>query len=522
MTVSTTTNKVSFAGNGVTTVFAFAVKFFLDSDVRVILRTDSDGTEVLQVLTTDYTLTGAGDDDGGNVTMIVAPPSGKTLVIKRDVPSTQLTKFVENDKHPADAVEDQYDKNIMVIQELEEKLTRAAIFPETFAGTPIAMPEPVASTFLGWNAAADKLVNSAVLASPAISFPAGNGILVKDSATSAIARSIAAIANEAVITNADGTGGNPTVGIFAQSKPMAVNIGLAAATTTTANDSIKITGANGSALSASNPGYVLLPSVTSGQLTPFTITADVTILLTGAHWGLGTFGNQTDYPLSVYALNNDGTLTFGVATLSGMRLFLGTDDSITPTDINLIDEILVKAVLTADAQALEVGWFKANFDDTGGAAEDLWAVQTADGDLNLGPCPSISKLWTPDGTWTTNTTYKGSWAKNGHFLIGDVDVSLAGTPTSASFSWNVPSGLTIDSAKLANNNASNIGDAYLGDTGTAANRTGGLLRPDVGDATIVEVLAEGADFVSELIPFTWASGDTMHMKFRFPIVGWDV
>jgi len=176
------------------------------------------------------------------------------------------------------------------------------------------------------------------------------------------------------------------------------NIGLAAATTTTANDSIKITGST-AALSATNPGYVVIADVTSGLLKTFEVTSDVTIDLTGAHWGIGTTGDITDAILRVLALNNNGSLVWGIAYQGGRQIILDTLDSATGTDINLPEEVLVNSVLSADAQALETGWFKANFDDTGGASEDIWAVQSADGDLNLGSA---------DGQWQPfNTTFTG-------------------------------------------------------------------------------------------------------------------
>ena len=162
------------------------------------------------------------------------------------------------------------------------------------------------------------------------------------------------------------------------------NIGFVAATTTNANDSIKVTGANGTALSTTNPGYVRMLSATSGLVTTFTVTADVTILLTGAHWGFGTKGDLTSQALSVLAINSAGTLRWGVALHGGVSVVLDADDSATPTDINLWDEVLVSAALTADSYALHLGHFFASFDDTGGAAEDLWAVASGVGSIVLG------------------------------------------------------------------------------------------------------------------------------------------
>ena len=85
MTVSSTTVKNSYSGNG-STVFAYTFKIFADSDLQVIIRS-STGTETTKTITTHYTVSGAGDASGGNVTFTSGntPASGETVVIRRAV-----------------------------------------------------------------------------------------------------------------------------------------------------------------------------------------------------------------------------------------------------------------------------------------------------------------------------------------------------------------------------------------------------------------------------------------------------
>ena len=68
MTVSSTTTKNSYSGNGSTTVFAYGFKVFDEDDLTVILRTDATGAEAVQSITTHYTVSGVGAASGGNVT----------------------------------------------------------------------------------------------------------------------------------------------------------------------------------------------------------------------------------------------------------------------------------------------------------------------------------------------------------------------------------------------------------------------------------------------------------------------
>ena len=60
MTVSSTTTRNSYSGDGSTTVFAYGFKIFDDDDITVIVRTNATGAESVQTKTTDYTVSGVG------------------------------------------------------------------------------------------------------------------------------------------------------------------------------------------------------------------------------------------------------------------------------------------------------------------------------------------------------------------------------------------------------------------------------------------------------------------------------
>lgn len=125
MTVSSTTTKDSYSGNGSTTVFAYTFKIFDEDDITVILRDDATGSETTQTLTTNYTLSGVGNTGGGNVTFVTAPATGKTVVLLRSTARTQATDYTPNDPFPAESHEEALDKLTFIAQELEEELGRA-------------------------------------------------------------------------------------------------------------------------------------------------------------------------------------------------------------------------------------------------------------------------------------------------------------------------------------------------------------------------------------------------------------
>jgi hypothetical protein len=142
MTVSSTTNKVSYSGNGSTTVFAYTFKIFADADLKVFIRS-SAGVETLKTLTTHYTVSNAGNASGGNVTFTTGntPASGETVVIQRELALTQGTDYVENDPFPAESHEDALDRLTFITQQQQEEIDRAikASVTNTISSTEFAI-----------------------------------------------------------------------------------------------------------------------------------------------------------------------------------------------------------------------------------------------------------------------------------------------------------------------------------------------------------------------------------------------
>ncbi len=186
------------------------------------------------------------------------------------------------------------------------------------------------------------------------------------------------------VTNLAGTGAN-----------FMSNVGLFSATTTNTRDSVKISSRTGTALSSTNPAYIVMPSTaTAGALIIGTFISDVTILLTGATWGAGGLGDLTGALLRVLCINDNATMRFGVALLGGRTTVLTTDTNATQASVNLPEEILCNAAIgSASNRCREIGYVRADFDDTGGAAEDLWTIQSGLNDIVVGQ--SCDGLWQP-------------------------------------------------------------------------------------------------------------------------------
>jgi hypothetical protein len=120
MSVQNDTSRVSYVGNNSTsTEYPVGFYFFADADL-VVTVTDVDGVDSILVLDTDYSVTGAGDADGGAVvTDGGAIPATSTVTIARTLAATQLTEYQDAGKFPASSHELALDKLTMLVQELK-------------------------------------------------------------------------------------------------------------------------------------------------------------------------------------------------------------------------------------------------------------------------------------------------------------------------------------------------------------------------------------------------------------------
>jgi hypothetical protein len=142
MTLSTTASRVSYSANGATASFAFAFKIWASSNLKVYLRDTTTLTDTVQTLGVDYTIDAVTFPNAGNVVFAVAPPSGRTVVILRDLPLTQELDLVASGAFAAENVEAQLDKLAAEIQGLREMIARTPRFAVGSSLVDVQFPEP--------------------------------------------------------------------------------------------------------------------------------------------------------------------------------------------------------------------------------------------------------------------------------------------------------------------------------------------------------------------------------------------
>lgn len=132
MTVSTEVDHNEYTGNGVTTSFPYTFRIFKKSDLTVQIADLNENITVLK-LDTDYSVTGAGGYNGGNVILSKALANGYQISISRELKVTQETDLRNHGKFFAEVHEDALDKLTMLIQQVGSMFRLALRKPSSIA-----------------------------------------------------------------------------------------------------------------------------------------------------------------------------------------------------------------------------------------------------------------------------------------------------------------------------------------------------------------------------------------------------
>lgn len=116
--IESPTNRVEYNGDGLTDTFDYPFLIFQNSDLKVYV----DGS---LVNSSAYTVTGVGNPAGGSVILDDIPDSGQAnVILEREALFTQPVSIAEGSKFPARVVEAAHDRNVMLSQQLDTRVTR--------------------------------------------------------------------------------------------------------------------------------------------------------------------------------------------------------------------------------------------------------------------------------------------------------------------------------------------------------------------------------------------------------------
>lgn len=197
MGVTEQTSSKTEQGNGSTTLFTFDFRVFETSDLKVIVRNNTTNVESVKALGVDYSAT-LNDDEGGSITMFVAPADGETLYIGSAIPETQPNTITVGNL-PASTLEQMYDRLTLLVHQIKELTARVPKFVQSSSSLNKTMEEPVEGEFLAWDASGN-IVNQAAAIAPG-SIVDGD---ISPTAAIALSKLEALTANRAVATDASG------------------------------------------------------------------------------------------------------------------------------------------------------------------------------------------------------------------------------------------------------------------------------------------------------------------------------
>lgn len=270
MTVSTTTRKNLYTLTGAGTSFAFSFKIFAETDL-VVIRKDTSNVETTLTLTTDYTVSAGPWATGGTITTVTNYADG-TLLIKRQLPRTQEKSYTTASAFPAASHEEALDRDVILIQEVEEKLSRALLLPESTAYSDLSMPDPSAGSYLRWNTDGDAIENAAGDLNTSTYLPSG---------TNAVTRTVTAKLGEIVSVKDFGALGDGVTDDLA-----AINYAIAYLNTL-----------GGGSLLFPSGDYLISDTIVIGDGTNSTVSTDgYKITLQGTNLGSGADITNTEIP----------------------------------------------------------------------------------------------------------------------------------------------------------------------------------------------------------------------------------
>ena len=167
MSLTTTINRNDYTGDGATVSFAYTFLIFVNTDLQVYVN------GVLKVLTTDYTVTNAGQPNGGNVVFNVAPGAALAVTLIRVLPFTRTSNYVDNDPFAMATLNNDLDKLTMLVQQINESVGRSLVFATQSLFKNVTFPDLTgnANKFLQVNAGATAILWSTLVSLGALGLP---------------------------------------------------------------------------------------------------------------------------------------------------------------------------------------------------------------------------------------------------------------------------------------------------------------------------------------------------------------
>ena len=146
------TPTVQYLGNGVATDFAYLRANWDEDDIYVYL-----GDELQ---TEGYTIISEDLSEGAVIRFDVAPADGELITITRILVLERTTHFEESGVFKAEVMNDELDRLVAMIQQINETANRGLLLPITVSGANTQLPTPNPGKAIIWNPEGSGFQNS--------------------------------------------------------------------------------------------------------------------------------------------------------------------------------------------------------------------------------------------------------------------------------------------------------------------------------------------------------------------------
>ncbi len=180
-----------YVGNGVATAYDYDFKITAQSELMVV-RTVAGDDETLE-LTTDYTVSGVGVAEGGQVTFVEAPTASHTINITLRPEPVQNVDLGNTQRYDPETVETMADRLTNMVKGIYERLDRTVTLPINATPSEVEDLSTAIANAEGYATSASSDAGSAAASATAAATSAGEA---STSATAAAASATSADASE--------------------------------------------------------------------------------------------------------------------------------------------------------------------------------------------------------------------------------------------------------------------------------------------------------------------------------------
>lgn len=129
---------VQYVAAGGQVLYPYPFPITQDSDLVVVIN------GVTQPTDSSYSLTGQGNDTGGNCILNTGSTAGDIITLYRDIPIQRLTQISQNSGFSSSAFNAEFNNLYLIAQQLEAQFATTLQIPNTNSGSPITLLTPAA------------------------------------------------------------------------------------------------------------------------------------------------------------------------------------------------------------------------------------------------------------------------------------------------------------------------------------------------------------------------------------------